>query len=251
MYIDTGLGSLIKGTDSMVKVNITFEVYGHFLIVRVPDDRMYSNILMFSGDPDDVGQEAGGYAPDYNNSGFANIAMMAIPIEAAFTNTRYMVDNFLYPAFLQTNPYTSVDIRELNQRMYGNVEINNAGINQKANAFEYDIRAIYGGSLFDNRARNCFAITGPVGAVNVPTTGIKVTGAGGNKTVAVDGTLLMTASVLPADATNKNVVWSVVAGTGTAEISPAGLLTGKTAGTVTVKATQGSIVGELVVTVTG
>lgn len=251
VYIDTGLGSLIKGTDSMIKVNITFEVYGHFLIVRVPDDRMYSQITMFSGDPDDEGQEAGGYAPKYSDDGFANIAMLAIPIEAAFTNTRYMVDNFLYPAFLQTNPYTSVDIRKLNERMYGNVEINNAGINQKANAFEYDIRAIYGGSLFDNRARNCFAVTGPVGAVNVPTTGIKVTGAGGATSVAVDGTLLMSASVLPADATNKNVVWSVVAGTGTAEISSAGLLTGKTAGTVTVKATQGSIVGELVVTVAG
>ena len=166
VYIDTGLGSLIKGTDSMIKVNITFEVYGHFLIIRVPDDRMYTKIIMFSGDPDDEGQEAGGYVPDSSNSEFANIALLAIPIEAAFTNTRYMVDNFLYPAFLQTNPYTSVDIRELNKRMYGNVEINNAGINQKANAFEYDIRAIYGGSLFANRARNCFAVTGPIGAVD-------------------------------------------------------------------------------------
>ena len=250
VYIDTGLGNLIKGTDSMIKVNITFEVYGHFLIIRVPDDRMYSNIIMYSGDPDDEGQEAGGYVADYSNSNFANIAMLAIPMEAAFTNTRYMVDNFLYPAFLQTNPYTKVDIRELNKRMYGNVEVNNAGINQKANAFEYDIRAIYGGALFDNRARNCFAVTGPVGSVNVPTTDIKVTGAGGANTVKAGGTLLMSASVLPANATNKSVVWSVEAGTGTATISKGGLLTAGTAGTVTVKATQGSIVGSLVVTIT-
>ena len=250
VYIDTGLDSIIKGIDSVIKVNITFEVYGHFLIIRVPDDRMYSNIIMYSGDPDDEGQEQGGYVADYSNSNFANIAMLAIPMEAAFTNTRYMVDNFLYPAFLQTNPYTKVDIRELNKRMYGNVEVNNAGINQKANAFEYDIRAIYGGSLFDNRARNCFAVTGPVGSVNVPTTDIKVTSAGGANTVKTGGTLLMSASVLPANATNKDVTWSVENGTGTATISQGGLLTAGNAGTVTVKATQNSIVGSLVVTIT-
>ena len=70
-----------------------------------------------------------------------------------------MIDNYLYPAFLQNSALGAVDIRALNSRMFGNVEINNAGINQKANAFEYDIRAIYGGSLFDNRARNCFLVT--------------------------------------------------------------------------------------------
>lgn len=165
VYLDTGLGDLIKGKDSVIQVNITYEQYGRFMIIRVPDDRMYSKIIMYSGDPEDVGQEAGGYAPDKQNPGFANINLLAIPLVAAFTNTRYMVDNFLYPAFLQNNAYTKVDLRELNKRMYGNVEINNAGINQKANAFEYDIRAIYGGSLFDNRARNCFAVSGPVGAV--------------------------------------------------------------------------------------
>ena len=249
VYIDTGLGALIKGADSMIKVNITFEVYGHFLIVRVPDDRMYTHIIMYSGDPADEGQEAGGYVADYANSDFATISLMAIPIEAAFTNTRYMVDNFLYPAYLQANPYTSVDIRALNQRMYGNVEINNAGINQKANAFEYDIRAIYGGDLFDNRARNCFAITGPVGPAVVDTTSITVTGAGGATSVGINGMLLMNASVLPANATNKAVTWSVEAGTGTAEINAGGLLTGKTEGTVTVKATQGAVTGQLTINV--
>lgn len=253
VYIDTGLGALIKGMDDVIKVNITFEVYGHFLIVRVPDNRMYTKIVMYTGNPDDEGQEAGGYAPDYSNAEFANIGLMAIPIEAAFTNTRYMVDNFLYPAFLQTNPYTKVDVRELNKRMYGNVEINNAGINQKANAFEYDIRAIYGGALFDNRARNCFCVTGPIGAVNVPVTGVSVTGAGGATSVAAGSTLLMSASITPDNATNKNVTWTVEAGTGTATINSSGLLTGGTAGTVTVKATSvgtPAVNGTLQVTVT-
>ena len=163
VYIDTGVGALIKGTDSMIKVNITFEVYGHFLIVRMPSDRMYGAITLLSGDPDDEGQEAGGYVADYNSDEFCNVKLLAIPIEAAFTNVRYMIDNFLYPSTLQTSAYTKVDIRDLNKRMYGNVEIANAGINQKFNGFEYDVRCFYGGDIFDNRARNCFAITGVVG----------------------------------------------------------------------------------------
>lgn len=250
VYLDTGIGDLIKNKDSVIKVNITFEVYGHFLIVRVPDDRMYTKIVMLSGDPDDAGQEAGGYLPDTSNAEFGHISLLAVPIEAAFTNTRYMVDNFLFPAALQGNGYFNINIRELNKRMYGNVEINNAGINQKANAFEYDIRAIYGGSLFDNRRKNCFVVTGVLGPETIPTTGITVSGAGGATQVGSGSTLLMSASIAPADATNKSVVWSVEAGTGTATISDEGLLTGGTAGTVTVKATQGLIVGSLVVTVT-
>ncbi|GBG10250.1 hypothetical protein PAT3040_04971 [Paenibacillus agaridevorans] len=51
------------------------------------------------------------------------------------------------------------------------------------------------------------------------------------------GTLQLTAEALPANATNKAVVWSVDNGTGSATISAAGLLTAVSDGTVTVKAT--------------
>ena len=252
VYIDTGLGALIKGNDSVIKVNITFEAYGHFLIVRVPDDRMYTKIVMFSGNPDDEGQQQGGYAPDITNAEFGNVSLMAIPIEAAFTNTRYMVDNFLYPAFLQNNPYTKVDIRELNKRMYGNVEINNAGINQKANAFEYDIRAIYGGALFDNRAKNCFCVTGPIGT-NKKVTSITLTTENGTNTVRVGETTKLNVSVEPVDAYNKAVTFSTEFGTGQAVINTNGVLTGKAVGTVTAVAyaTDGSgVEGRLEITVT-
>lgn len=236
VYIDTGLGALIKGNDSVIKVNITFETYGHFLIVRVPDDRMYTKIVMLSGNPDDEGQEQGGYIPDTTNEEFGNVGLMAIPIEAAFTNTRYMVDNFLYPAFLQNNPYTKVDIRELNKRMYGNVEINNAGINQKANAFEYDIRAIYGGDLFDNRAKNCFCVTGPIGT-NKRVNNITLTMEEGHHQVPVGETVNLVVDVEPSDATNKEVEFSIVNGTGEATVSKTGVVTGVSVGTVTAVAT--------------
>ncbi len=84
-------------------------------------------------------------------------------------------------------------------------------------------------------------------------TEITVTGAGDAITVENGLTLQMSAAVLPADATDKSFAWSVVAGTGTATISEAGLLTGTGIGTVTVKATandDSAFVGEIEITVT-
>ncbi len=86
----------------------------------------------------------------------------------------------------------------------------------------------------------------------VDVTGITVTGAGNATTVDNGSTLQMSAAVLPADATDMSVTWSVEAGTGTATISETGLLTATGAGIVTVKATandDSAFVGSLDVTV--
>ncbi len=54
----------------------------------------------------------------------------------------------------------------------------------------------------------------------IPVTGITVTGAGGATTITTDnGTLQLTATVTPTDATNKTVTWSIVNGTGQATIN--------------------------------
>ncbi|MDP3129735.1 MAG: ice-binding family protein, partial [Bacillota bacterium] len=50
------------------------------------------------------------------------------------------------------------------------------------------------------------------------------------------GTMQMTAAVLPSNADNKAVVWSIINGTGTATISASGLVSALTDGTITVKA---------------
>ena len=72
-------------------------------------------------------------------------------------------------------------------------------------------------------------ITGPIDVVT-----ITVSGQGGVTTVAEASTLQMLAAILPANATDQTVTWSVTNGTGTATISLAGLLSGLTQGTVTV-----------------
>jgi len=75
-----------------------------------------------------------------------------------------------------------------------------------------------------------------VNAAPVPVTQITVTTSGNSTTVEKGKTLQMNAAILPENASNKNVVWSVVKGSGTATISTGGLLTGTGAGTVIVKA---------------
>ena len=72
----------------------------------------------------------------------------------------------------------------------------------------------------------------------VPVTGISVSGAGGTTSITTDnGSLALSAAVLPLNATDKNVIWSVVNGTGQATITVLGLVTAVDNGTVTARAT--------------
>jgi Bacterial surface proteins containing Ig-like domains len=75
--------------------------------------------------------------------------------------------------------------------------------------------------------------------INVESNNVLVTGITimGGTEVNSGETLQLAVDILPADATNKSVTWSVVNGTGTATINSAtGLLTGGSGGTVTVRA---------------
>jgi len=77
-------------------------------------------------------------------------------------------------------------------------------------------------------------------------TSIIITGAAGETTVLNGSTLQMNAAVLPIDATDPNVTWSVTDGTGSATINTSGVLTGTGVGAVTVSATadDGSAITE-------
>ena len=91
-----------------------------------------------------------------------------------------------------------------------------------------------------------------VTAEEVTVTGISVSGQDNASTVVNGKTLQMNAVVLPDDASDTSVIWSVTPGTGSATIDPAtGLLTGTAVGTVTVTATNeaSSVQGSTLVTV--
>jgi len=87
----------------------------------------------------------------------------------------------------------------------------------------------------------------------VPVSGVTVSASGGTASItATNGTLQLSASVLPANATDKSVTWSIINGTGQATISPTGLVTAVSTGTVTARATarDGSgVYGSLVITI--
>lgn len=88
----------------------------------------------------------------------------------------------------------------------------------------------------------------PVSQITVGTT------AGLSQITTNSGTLQMTTKVLPSDASNQDVTWSVEDKTGSAKISDSGLVTAVSNGIVTVKATakDGSgIVGSTTITITG
>ena len=92
-----------------------------------------------------------------------------------------------------------------------------------------------------------------VTAEAVAVTTITVSGSNNASTVLNGKTLQMNATVLPKNANDSSVTWSVASGTGTATISSSGLLKGTKAGTVTVtaKADDGSgINGSQEITVT-
>ncbi len=84
--------------------------------------------------------------------------------------------------------------------------------------------------------------------------GITVTGDGGSSTIDTDnGTLQLIASVLPDDATNKAMTWSIQNGTGQAIINSSGLVTALESGTVMARATanDGSeVYGQLEISIT-
>lgn len=106
------------------------------------------------------------------------------------------------------------------------------------------------GAPGEKHCPNCGAIFGRGFPVKVLK--LNVSGAEGAVTIAVDkARLQMSVEVLPSLATNQTVTWSVVPGTGTANISADGLLQPLTDGTVTVVATANDVtkvVGSLVLT---
>ena len=94
------------------------------------------------------------------------------------------------------------------------------------------------------------------GETVIPVASIVVSSQNGASTITTkSGTLQMLANVLPENATDKTVTWSVANGTGSATINESGLLTAVTDGNVTVKATanDGSNVvsNEFTVTISG
>lgn len=250
--------SVYTGDSTPLQVNFNFVKYGSMMnLIIVPDDRMYTAIILLSGAPDEPGQEQGHYIPDITNEEFGNIDILAIPEGSAFTSIKYFIQNLTVPYALPYDGYkvTADDIGKINNRLFGNIAIGTAGIDQRGNNFEYDTRAIYGAGAFDVRKSGLIAITGPIGAAGVTPTGVVVSAEdeSGFTTVVNVGDELVLSSVVSPVGADQRVTYTVTPGTGTATVNnQSNTLTGVTAGTVTVTATSvadSSVSGTLTITV--
>lgn len=93
-----------------------------------------------------------------------------------------------------------------------------------------------------------------VAITNIPVSSVGVSNQGNNKITEKNGTLQLTASVMPEDATTKDVTWSIVAGADKATLNQSGLLSAVADGSVTVRATSvadESIYGECTIQISG
>lgn len=144
-----------EGEKKTLEVTLEVTKYDNCYIIEMPTDRMYSKIVMLDGQT--AGQTEGGYVVDDDN-GAVDIKLFFIPLAAGFTSTRYIVDNFLIPA-AALDREASVELGYTQNKMFGPVQISKAGVNQKANGWEYDTRIVYGGDLFDNRKGTAFVLS--------------------------------------------------------------------------------------------
>ena len=105
------------------------------------------------------------------------------------------------------------------------------------NGVEFSSETVTSSNIFrvsDLKVTEGGAVTPPQPPADVDVTGVNdITGA---NTVTNGQTSQYTTSVIPSNATNKGITWSVINGTGSAAISTGGLLFATAEGTVTIKA---------------
>lgn len=144
-----------EGETKALEVTLEITKYDNCFVIEMPSDRMYSKIIMLDGQTS--GQTEGGYVVDTAGNA-EDIKLFFIPLAAGFASTRYIVDNFLIPAEALDRD-ANIELGYTQNKMFGPIQITKAGINQKANGWEYDARIVYGGDLFDNRKQTCFALS--------------------------------------------------------------------------------------------
>lgn len=145
--------SPIKGLELETRV----VKYNNLIIVRVPDTRMFTAVTLLDGKSE--GQEAGGYV---KAEGASYIDMLVVPAPAAALSVRHFVANLLVPmAYTEglTAGVVETELGGVNNLTDNTVAFSNIGINQKADAFEYQTRMIYGAMTFESWKNTLFAVT--------------------------------------------------------------------------------------------
>lgn len=147
-----------------LEIEIKAKKLNNLIIMPTPDDRMIGKVLMLNGI--DPGQEEGGVLPQKNVSTYFDINILAIPMTAAYANVRHIVSNMAVPVGFDIADYQQ-NIAEINRKLFGTVQIENAGINQIGDAFKFNERCVYGGDIFKIYRNACVLVKSADGAVTV------------------------------------------------------------------------------------
>lgn len=134
--------------------------YNDLVLIRVPDDRMFTEIVLLDGESE--GQTDGGYK---KADGAKHIDILAVPVPSSAVSIRHLVANLLVPMAYMNGLNTGnleVELGGVNELTGNTIAFQNIGINQKADSFEYQTRLIYGSVTFNNWKKALFAITSDI-----------------------------------------------------------------------------------------
>lgn len=148
--------SPVKGLELETKV----VRYNNLVILRVPDDRMFTEITLLDGISE--GQTDGGYK---KADGASHIDVLVVPVPSSAVSIRHLVANLLVPMAYMDGLNTGdlqVELGGVNNLTESAVAFENVGINQKADSFEYQTRMLYGSVTFDTWKKTLFAVTSAI-----------------------------------------------------------------------------------------
>jgi len=127
--------------DEAVEISTEVIKYNSFVIIRMPESRMYDKVVLLDGESE--GQENGGTTPADDAKA---LAMLFVPEGTAFLQARYAIANFLVPSYAFDVATDSFKVDELmNKFMSPDTQfvLENIGVNQLANSFHIDSRIVY------------------------------------------------------------------------------------------------------------
>jgi len=136
------------------EVDIEIVRYNDLLLVRVPDNRFYTKVILMDGTSS--GQEAGGFSVDPTAK---PLTALVVPYDAGSFSYRHIVSNFSVPQRFASQLPVNTDVvkREIADNLKNQVLIENIGINQTADRFVYNNRTIYDVALFDSYKHALYA----------------------------------------------------------------------------------------------
>jgi len=216
----TGLVTAVEeGTvTARATANDGSDIYGQMVITINGDVILVSDIIVTG---------AGGSSTISSNNGTLQLYADILPVDATNQNVTWSLTNGTGEATISSTGRVAA--------------IDNGTVTARATA--KDGSGVYGELVI--------TISNQI----ILVTNIAVSGASGSSAISSDnGTLQLTATVSPSNATNQTVTWTIINGTGQATISSSGLVTAIDNGTVTARATanDGSgIYGQLVITIAG